>query len=375
MTKAMFNNFAVPPGVFIQEELEARGWSQTDLAYILGTQPQAVNQIISGKRGISAEMAKALGEAFGTSADLFANMQNAYDLARASDPDPAIARRGKVQAKYPLREMIKRGWINDGPMDMLELQLARFFGVDSIDEVPHIAHAAKKSDYDDLLPAQIAWLCRVRHIAKEMAVPKYTRQGLIDGMHRLSGMRGYLEELRNVPRVLAEAGIRFVIVEGLPGGKIDGVCFWLDKDSPVIGMSLRLDRIDNFWFVLAHECAHVLHGHGKTKEKVDVELDKPQDTDAEEKLANAEAAQFSVDQTKLDSFIARKAPYFAERDIAAFAERMGVHIGIVVGQLQRKTDRYDFLRKHQVKVRDHLREQLSISTMIDGWGDVVPVQL
>ena len=369
---AQFNNFAVPPGVFIQEEIDARGWSQTDLAYILGVQPQAVNQIISGKRGISPDMAKALGEAFGTSADLFANMQNAYDLVRANAPDPAVGRKGRVQAKYPLREMIKRGWVAEAPIDMLELQLARFFDVESISEVPHLEHAAKKSDYyDEIPPAQLAWLFRVRHIAREMVVSKFSAAKLQATMDAMLPLRANPEDTRHVPRLLAEAGIRFVVVEGLPGGKIDGVCFWLDKLSPVIGVSLRLDRIDNFWFVLAHECAHVMLGHGMAREIIDVDLEQAKDIDAEEKAANGVAAEFCVPQEKMNSFYARKKPFFSERDISAFAERMGVHIGIVVGQLQRRMGRYDFLRKHQVRVREHL----SIANVTDGWGDVVPVQL
>ena len=48
--------------------------------------------------------------------------------------------------------------------------------------------------------------------------------------------------------------------EALPSSKIDGVCLWLDQHSPVIGMSLRFDRIDNFWFVLGHEIEHALKG-------------------------------------------------------------------------------------------------------------------
>jgi HTH-type transcriptional regulator/antitoxin HigA len=54
------------------------------------------------------------------------------------------------------------------------------------------------------------------------------------------------EEARKVPRMLAECGIRFIIVESLKAAKIDGVCIWLDKHSPVIGISFRFDRIDNF---------------------------------------------------------------------------------------------------------------------------------
>lgn len=71
------------PGQFIAEELEARGWLQRDLAFILGMPEQAVNMIISGKRGISPEMAKALGDAFDVPAEFLSNLQNAYEMARA----------------------------------------------------------------------------------------------------------------------------------------------------------------------------------------------------------------------------------------------------------------------------------------------------
>ena len=64
-------------------------------------------------------------------------------------------------------------------------------------------------------------------------------------------------------RILMECGIRFILVEKLPNADIDGVCFWLDEHSPVIGMTTRRDKIDNFWFVLRHECEHVLRGDGR----------------------------------------------------------------------------------------------------------------
>jgi HTH-type transcriptional regulator / antitoxin HigA len=66
------------PGEFIREELDVRGWSQRDLAYILNIPEQAVNLIVSGKRGLSPDMAEALGRAFDVSAEYFANLQNAY---------------------------------------------------------------------------------------------------------------------------------------------------------------------------------------------------------------------------------------------------------------------------------------------------------
>lgn len=84
-----------PPGFFIKEELDARGWSQSDLAYILGMSVQQVNPILSGKRSISTDMAKALGNAFNVAPEFFSNLQTTYSHYRSGDPDPAIARRAR----------------------------------------------------------------------------------------------------------------------------------------------------------------------------------------------------------------------------------------------------------------------------------------
>ena len=90
-----------------------------------------------------------------------------------------------------------------------------------------------------------------------------------------------------------------------------------------------------------------------------------------ERVANQAASDFCVPQDKMNSFFARKSPYFSERDTLAFASRTGVHPGLVVGQIQRRSGRYDFLRRHQVKVREHLMS----SALVDGWGEVIHVDL
>jgi HTH-type transcriptional regulator/antitoxin HigA len=76
------NPEAFAPGEYIREELEARGWSQIDLADILGRPTQAVNEIVNGKRAITPDTAKSLGQAFGTSAQLWMNLESAYQLAQ-----------------------------------------------------------------------------------------------------------------------------------------------------------------------------------------------------------------------------------------------------------------------------------------------------
>lgn len=366
------------PGAYIRDEMATRGWIQRDLSFILGIPEQGINMILAGKRGISPEMAKAFGAAFDVPAEFFANLQQAYDLAQARTPDPSVAKRRQMQSFYPVREMIKRGWLQFADSEMLEAQLTRFFEVSSAEEIPYLAHAAKKSSYETReVPApQLAWLFRVRQIARSIAAPKYSEKALRTAVGEFEHFLGEPEEARHVPRLLMEAGVRFVIVEKLPGANIDGVCFWLDKVSPVIGMSTRRDKIDNFWFVLRHEIEHALRGHGKTQEVIDVELEgKNASTDSfvpeEEREANSAAAEFCVPTDKLVSFITRKHPFYYEKDVIAFSRVVQRHPGLVIGQMQRRLDRYDYLTKHLSKIRQFVLP----GAIADGWGQVVPVSL
>jgi HTH-type transcriptional regulator / antitoxin HigA len=353
------------PGYYIKEEMEERGWSQRDLAFILGVSEQAINPILNGKRGISPEMAKVLGEGFDVPAEFFANLQQAYDLAQARTPDASVALRRKMQSTYPVREMIKRGWIEQSDATMLEIQLTRFF------DSPTFAHAAKKTP-GDISPAQHAWLYRVRQIAKSISVPTYSEKALRDAVSKeLPSLLYAPDEVRQVPRILTECGVKFILVEKLPNAKIDGVCFWLDG-VPVIGMSLQHDRIDNFWFVLRHECEHVLNQQGKEKEIMDVDLDTVAiSISEEERIANDAASNFCAPSDKLENWINRKRPYYYERDVLAFSRTLERHPGLVVGQIRRKLNRYDYLTRYLVKIRHFV---LPVS-LADGWGQTVPVSL
>ena len=361
------------PGTQLRQILEERNWSQTDLVFVLGCAPKSVNQIINEKQGISPAMSKALGEALGLPSGYFSELQRAFDLASADEPDPSVSLRARMQKNYPIREMVKRGWLQDGDAESLGSQLASFFDVSNADDVPYLAHAAKKTSYEEkAIPSvQLAWLFRVRQIAKSIAVPKYSERKLLDAVAKMREMLASPEETRHVPRLLSECGVRLIAVEALPSSKIDGVCFWLDQSSPVIGLSLRFDRIDNFWFVLRHEIEHVLRGDGRAALEgiIDAELQGEhagtgEELPEEERIANAAAADFCVPKNKMESFIARKNPFFYEKDVIAFAKINNVHPAMPVGQIQRATNRYDYLKRYQVKVRSLFLP----GAISDGWG-------
>jgi HTH-type transcriptional regulator/antitoxin HigA len=75
-----------PPGEFLRDELDARGWTQVEFAEMIGRPPRAVNEIIAGKRSITPETAHEFADAFGTSAQLWMNLETAWQLARGRVP-------------------------------------------------------------------------------------------------------------------------------------------------------------------------------------------------------------------------------------------------------------------------------------------------
>lgn len=369
------------PGQLIAELLEKRGWSQRTLAVVLEKDESTINKIVSGKGSVTTETALALEDVFGVDAERFLELQRKYDLAVArisSRPDRGRATRAALFGDLPIAEMIKRGWIaasNIHDLKAVESGLVKFFGVSSADQIEVLPHAARKTMVNsDPTPAQLAWLYRVKSIAEDLLPARYSLNALEQALPKLHDLTIAPEEARKVPRILTECGIRFVIVESLPSAKIDGVCFWLDDHSPVVGLSMRHDRIDNFWFVLRHELEHVRLGHGRTAMILDTDLEGERagtgvGIPEEERLANAAAQDFCVPTIKMDGFVARKAPFFSERDMLGLAKILGVHPGIVAGQLQHRTGRYDRFRQHLANIRSHVRA----GAAIDGWGDVYPL--
>lgn len=369
------------PAQMIEDRLQERGWTQRVLAKVLGLTETKVSNIMNCRTSISTELALQLSTVLGVDADQLLKIQTSYELAKAQlefRPDPDMAIRANVFSGLPVSDMVKRGWLN-GVSDIkdanLEPALCKFFNAQSINEIEIMPHAAKKTDVaGNATLSQLAWLYRVRQIAEDMLVAKYSEDGLHVAVERLHALLVSADAARKVARIMTECGIRLVFVEALPSTKIDGVCFWLDDRSPVIGMTLRFDRIDNFWFVLRHEIEHVLRGDGKNAILLDTDMETERSTHGatipeEEMHADLAAAEFCVPQNSLQKFIVKKAPFFAERDILGFSKTLGVHPGLVAGQLQRKTGRYDLFRNHLVKIRSIVIP----GNTVDGWGDVAPV--
>lgn len=361
-----------PPGEFLADELEARGWTQVEFAEIIRRPTRLVNEIIAGKRSITPETAREFSAALGTSAQYWLNLETAYQLWNTAPTPHAdiIARSAKLRERFPVHEMIKRGWIepSDNP-EVTEKRVFDLYGISSIDDEPQLSHAARRNYQEELSAYQEAWLFRVKQLAEAIHAPKYSAAKLQQAVGDMEMLLTEPEEIRHVPALLMDCGVRLVIVEPIPNSKIDGVCFWIDnRRSPVIGLTLKWDYIDRFWFNLRHEIEHALRGDGKTKVVID-DFEEGFDTEDEaEVAANSAAEEFCVPQAKLQDFILRHDPMYSTNNFVGFSRIIKRHPGIVAGQLQHKIKRPELFKKYQTRVRTIITE----TALTDGYGRELP---
>jgi HTH-type transcriptional regulator / antitoxin HigA len=356
-----------PPGEFLADELEARSWTQTEFAEIINRPQKLVNDIIHGRRAITPETATDFAAALATSAQFWMNLESAWQLSKIPARDDSIVRAAAIRERYPAREMMKRGWIEQTASAVeLEKSICAFFDLKSAkDNIEFLRHAARRNYQSDVTIVQWAWIYRVNQLATSLRLKPYSESTLRAKIPELERLMVEPEEIRHIPRLLSECGVRLVIVEPIPGSEIQGVCFWINGNtSPVIGLTLKGDQIDKFWFDFWHEIEHVLNGDGKEDIVID-DFDESNPAGSEiEANANRKASEHCVPQRQMRDFILRHTPMFSERNMLGFSKIMKRHPGIVAGQIQRHTNRWDLFKKHQPRIRQIITQ----TALTDGYG-------
>jgi HTH-type transcriptional regulator / antitoxin HigA len=364
------------PGEVLRALLDYKGWTQEELAIITNKSRKTILDIASDRSGISPDMALAFGVAFGTNPSDWLALNSAYRLSMANHSLEDVEKRATLFQMAPIRDMQRRGWIRDTKkVDELEAELKAFFSTSSLDTVPQLSVAPRRAySIESLTPPQRSWCHRARQMATALTTKPFVHDRLRAAVKELRALAAYPKEARHLPRVLTEYGIRFVVVEPLPGAKIDGAAFWIDKETPVIAVSIRYDRIDAFWFTVMHEFSHIHHWDALS---VDNELiletgrrDAPENES--EKRADEDATSSLIPPDDFESFIRRVGPLYSKQRIIQFAHRIRIHPGIIVGQLQHRRELgYSALRDLLVKVRD----VVTSTALTDGWNQTISPNL
>ena len=241
--------------------MDQAGLTRRDLIPLIGSR-QKVSDILTGKRDITMSMARALHKHLGIPADVLLQEPGAAFDSTFDEIDPR---------RFPLKEMAKRGWFSKltdlpDPPDLLDRAeelinaLVEKAGGPQAADLPlyrkngHRRINAKTDPY-----ALKAWCWRVLGQANENPPQARYQPGTVTEpfMREVAQLSVYEDGPRRAQQRLAAHGIALVIERHLPRTHLDGAALCLLDGRPVIGLTLRYDRIDNFWFSLMHELAHV----------------------------------------------------------------------------------------------------------------------
>jgi HTH-type transcriptional regulator / antitoxin HigA len=351
----------VSPGTILRREIEARDWTQKDLAAIIGRPPQAISEIVKGTKQITPETALEFSEAFGTSPEFWMNLETNYRLHLAEGRKDkegrdrkGIVRKSELYGYVPVAELIKRRWIKAATLiEELEREVLSFLGISSLEEQPEIAMNFRHSKVrEPEYFAKLAWIRRVEQLAMGQSVKGFDRRRLEQSLPALIDLSIDEDNVAKVSGILDDLGIHFVIVPHLPKTYIDGVM--IPGANPIVGLSLRHNRLDNFWFTLAHELAHIVAGHDGMK--VDEDGFEKESKNSDEVAANTMARDWLLDGRGYRTFVAQQRPYFSGESIKRFALSQSRHPSVVLGRLQHDglVD-YKNLRKFHVKVQERLK--------------------
>ena len=366
----MKNDFAkIKLSDFIRENLEKRGWAGLDLCTMLGGVPKSVgSKIANGKQAPTFRQIVALANMFDVGIKDILNMrlyeevcQTGKMMGLSEDEQKLI----EIFKKVPVGELISRHWVGVKNRNDTK-EMVRVF-TPYLEEAKSSSALAHKTHAEDiqLSNLQKAWLLRVRSLARSMTPSgDFDHTNLSSVIADLKSVMVEQKSLSEVVSILDRAGIRLVLVE-CKKSKIDAVCTWLDENSPVIGMTLRFDRIDNFWFVLRHELSHVEQGFD-VNPKIDEDIGS-ETIDSLESVANAAAQEFCAPKKIVDRYLEQSQGKIIDEDVKEFASKNGILPAAMAGQIRFRLSKYNILNRLIGKFREDL---LRSATVKDGWGYV-----
>lgn len=327
------------PGYFIKEQMEIRGWVQEELAEILGLSQKHVNSILLDKQPLTIENARKLAGAFNTSPQYWLNLDYDYRLWLGNDESKAIAdveTRAIIYSRMPIRDMMKKGWL-PATRDIKKLtsEVKNFWGMDELNfdflEETILPYCKKSTAFNQFNASYaVTWFRMAKLFSKSFEVPPYNKTPLENLYKNIAGYTGTDNGIELFLEELNACGVKFFVLPHLEKTYLDGAAFLLDN-QPVIVYTARYKRIDNFWFTVAHEIAHVLR---HLDEETSFILDNlhEQTTCKQEEEANRLAAK-QLKHAEILNYLEPCKHYLSVNKIEECSAEYNVHPAIIIGAL------------------------------------------
>lgn len=298
-----------------------------------------VSEVLSRKRPLSLPMIRRLNQGLGIPADILIE-----DVA-VVDQEPEID-----YTRFPLKEMLERGCFGDFEGNVQRLKdyaedLVRKFMRDLLPKQmgPSFLRAPMHQRGDrqaDEMAIQAWRMCVLRKAREVISTREYKQDTITPAwLRELAKLSAFDEGPKLAKEYLARHGITLVIEKHFKRTFLDGAAM-LDNDRPIVALTLRHDRVDNFWFSLLHELAHVAkHLNPENPVFID-DLDRTNPQSVEEE-ADAMAQEALIPPESWSTAKVRQT--LSSGDAIALADEIGVHPAIVAGRLRREKDDFRLL--------------------------------
>jgi HTH-type transcriptional regulator/antitoxin HigA len=324
----------------IKFRMEQADLKPADLIPYLGSRSR-VSEILSGKRQLTLDMVRALEAGLGIPAKVLIRKPEL-------DEDPEF----QNWDNRLVSEMEVRGYFGKASLkkySKVEL-LKSFFSIINV-PTQQLVGMSRKSNYRSSpltdKRALAAWATCVFKKAKKVRISKKYKHGTIDlkFMQKLAKLSVKENSPILAQEYLEKHGIILVIERHFSKTYLDGAAILINKDNPVIGLTLRYDRLDNFWFTLMHELAHIAQHYNSDISLFYDEIEgiKTIDLDEKELEADTLAEEALLPKAKWEISPARLVP--SSMAANSLAQELGVHVAIIAGQIRHKGSKYIYLNK------------------------------
>ncbi|MFZ5572182.1 MAG: transcriptional regulator [Thermodesulfobacteriota bacterium] len=342
----------------IKFRMEQLGLAPKDMVPYFGAKSK-VSEVLNGKRPLTLAMMRSLHQNLRLPAEVLLKVPG------ANLPEDM---NGLEWNRFPVMEMAKRRWLPEWKhvRGKVEERLREFIaqagGMDSLADAcfrttKSARHNSKMDPY-----ALMAWCLRVLALARQNPLPAVyvkssIRQSTLQEIARLS----YFE---NGPLLakeyLEKQGIHLVVVPHLPKTYLDGAAMLGPDGNPIVGLTLRYDRIDSFWFCLLHELAHIAKHLSLSKRFIIDDLDLRDQDNASEDQIEKEAdamAQEGLIPHKVWVKHPMNGNVTAEM-IHSIADSLKIHPAIVAGRVRHEKKNFRLFSRYigSKLVRKHFIE-------------------
>lgn len=341
---------AFHPGYYIKDYIEEQGITQEELAKRLQTTPKYVSDLVNGRIHLTEEMVLKLSIVFGTSTTMWLNLNQKYIEKKLE-----IEKRKQLDAECELvKKLDYKFWVELGLVKATRVttekaqELQRYFKVSSLsvlcqrDFLVQYRTSVAEVNSINVMNAN-AWVQTAINIGVQSEVNSFDKKKLFAAIPEIRDMtvRKPEEFYPKLKKLLADCGVALVLLPNLKNCGVNGAVKWLGKDKVVLALNDRRKYADTFWFALFHELGHVLQQRIKIllvseKNKAGLEVN-----DLIQKL-EMEADLFSrntlIPKMEYDLFLKSNPNGFTAETISAFAQKINILPGIVIGRLQQ--DKY-----------------------------------